>query len=95
MSRTHAYICNPHVLQERQTVKVNFMSENSVLPRLTPEQHILKHLEAHGTPIAWLARKIGTSRPNLHLMLKGEGSNKRTLAPEYRDKINQILKTNY
>jgi hypothetical protein len=100
MSETRLYLRNPFVASSASGYpkKSNQMS-TSVLPQkgvhLSPEEKINKHLERHGTPISWLARKIPISRPYLHLILKGKDNNKRPLKPDILKRINEILETNY
>ena len=63
--------------------------------KLTPEQLIVKHLEDNGQKMIWLANKINITGGHLHSVLKGEGILKRELTQKNRDKINQVLGTNY
>jgi hypothetical protein len=78
-------------------LKVNppFMSDCSVLVDLSPEQKIYRHLKDNGQSIQWLANKLPISRSHLSRIINGRANNKRTLAPDVRAQINQILKTNY
>jgi len=61
----------------------------------TPEEKIVDHLEANGQKYTWLAEKIGISVGHLHLVLKGEGLNKKALTQDNLDKINDVLGTNF
>ncbi len=61
----------------------------------TPEQLIVKHLEDNGQRLKWLATSIGITTGHLHCVLKGEGAVKRPLTEHNRQKINELLKTNY
>jgi plasmid maintenance system antidote protein VapI len=71
------------------------MSDCSVLVDLSPEQKIYRHLKDNGQSIQWLANKLPISRSHLSRIINGRANNKRTLAPDVRAQINQILKTNY
>lgn len=61
----------------------------------TPEQKIVAHLEDNGQMLSWLANKIGISAGHLHSVLKGEGETKRSLTELSRQKINEVLNTDY
>jgi hypothetical protein len=99
MSKTHAYFENSIVqigAQKKVTkslMKSVTQTEGVILT--TPEQKIAHHLEENGQSIAWLARKVGFSRPYLHNVLKSPEPWKQTLTPDLRHKINAILKTDY
>lgn len=62
---------------------------------LTPEQKIVAHLSDNGQKMSWLANKIGLTSGHLHSVLKGEDFTKRELTKENREKINNILGTDY
>jgi hypothetical protein len=62
---------------------------------LTPEQKIVHHLEENGQKIQWLADRVGFSRQYIGLILTGKGKDKKRLTPEIREKINQVLKSDY
>jgi hypothetical protein len=99
MSHSRAYFDLPtgRPVSAAGYLKVNrsTMSEISVLVDLSPEQKIYRHLKDNGQSIQWLADKLPISRSHLSRIINGEGNNKRTLAPEVRHQINQILKTDY
>lgn len=61
----------------------------------TAEEQIVEHLEENGQSYTWLANKIGLSVGHLHLVLKGEGENKKILTKKNLDKINEVLKTKF
>ena len=62
---------------------------------LTVEQKIVRHLFENGQKYTWLASKLGLSLGHLRLILKGEGNQKRELTEENRQKINELLGTNF
>ena len=62
---------------------------------LTSEQKIVKHLWENGQKTTWLAGKIGVTVGHLRCVLKGEGNQKRDLTEENRQKINEVLGTDY
>jgi hypothetical protein len=99
MSKTHAYFENSIVQVETQKKATRSFMTSVTHPEgvllTTPEQKIAYHLEENGQSIAWLARKVGFSRPYLHNVLKSPEPWKQALTPELREKINNILKTNY
>jgi hypothetical protein len=100
MSETRLYLRNPFVANPAAGYpKKSSQMTTSVLPEkgvdLSPEEKINKHLERHGTPVSWLARRIPISRPYLQLILRGKDNNKRPLKPEVLKRINEILQTNY
>lgn len=61
----------------------------------TPEELIVEHLEANGQTYTWLAKKLDLSVGHLHLVLKGEGENKKALTEANLSKINETLGTNF
>lgn len=60
-----------------------------------PERAISDHLRDNGQSITWLAKKVGLSRSYLHNMLKSPPPYKQPLPEAVRQKINEVLKTNY
>lgn len=61
----------------------------------TPEELIVKHLEDNGQKMSWLAQKIGVSQGHLHSVLKGSGYTKRDLTEKNKEKINEVLGTDF
>lgn len=61
----------------------------------TVEQRIVRHLNENGQKMNWLADKIGVTAGHLHSVLKGENNVKRDLTEENRNKINEVLGTNF
>lgn len=62
---------------------------------LSIEEQIVKHLDDNGQKMNWLAGKLGISPGHLHSVLKGEGNVKRDLTEDNRNKINELLGTDY
>jgi len=63
--------------------------------QLTVEESIVKHLWENGQKTNWLAMKLGVSVSHLRFVLKGKGNQKRDLTDDNRQKINNILGTNF
>ncbi len=62
---------------------------------LTAEQLIVKHLDENGQKMNWLAKKIDVTVGHLYCVLKGKDNVKRELTDANRNKINEVLGTNY
>ena len=66
------------------------MSETSPFPDINIGLAVRQKMSEHGTTVAWLARKVGCDRGNLHKQLQ-----KKHIYPELLLKISIALKTDF
>jgi antitoxin component HigA of HigAB toxin-antitoxin module len=95
MSQAHAYLWKPFFPITTVKQSPTMTQHPPAVPIPSPEALIVQHLEEEGRKPSWLADRIGISRSHLHNMLKSPEPWKKRLTPELREKINQVLKTNY